>query len=106
MRPAQDGAFAIASVESTTNLNRTTGFDVSGLIQPQRAAPVIRIASGITAYSIALSRWLPSLAFTVGAATESADERLGGTSAEPSVDANRSCAASSCTPDAALSAIA
>src|SRR6266478_6496406 len=84
-RPAQDGAFAIAPVESTISVLRKTGLDVSGLIQPQMAAPVIRIASGITAYSIALSRWLPALPFTVAAAMRGADERLGGTSAECSV---------------------
>ena len=37
MRPAQDGSFAIDSVESTISLKRETGFDVSGLIQPQLA---------------------------------------------------------------------
>src|ERR1700693_951404 len=110
MRPDQDEPFAIVSNESTTNTFRTADFDdaarTSGRIQPQIAAPEIKIASGITAYSSALSRRLPSLPFTVSVATGSAVERLGGTSAECSVDADRSCEASSCTPDTLVAALA
>src|SRR5437016_13464710 len=63
MRPDHDQPLAIASVESTTNLYRTIGFDEDGRIQPQIAAPDIRIAIGITVYSAILSRrrlFLPS----------------------------------------------
>src|SRR5882672_9955894 len=90
MRPAQDGAFAIASVESTTSLLRTTGFDEAGRIQPRIAAPVVRIASGITAYSANLSRRRVFPGFNVVATVEGATDGLGGTSAAFLVDANRS----------------
>src|SRR5882672_798724 len=106
MRPDQGVLRTIASVESITQVYRTTCFDGAGRIQPQMAAPVIRIASGITAYSIALSRWLPFLPFAVGVARVSAEERLGGPSTESSVDATRPCAAFSCTPLTVVSVIA
>src|SRR6267143_6482091 len=90
MRPDPDGPFAIASVESTTSLLRTTGFAEAGRIQPRIAAPVIRIASGITAYSANLSRRRVLPGFNVVATAESATAGLGGTSAFFLVDANRS----------------
>src|SRR4051812_45287337 len=77
-RPDQGVLGTIASAESITQVNRTTCFGGAGRNQPRIAVPDIRIASAVTAYNSVLSR-LRSLPYTVPAATENAEERLGGT---------------------------
>ena len=94
MRPDQDEPFAIVSVESTTNLYRTTGLDEAGRIQPKIAAPVISSASGITTYSANRSRRRVFPALNVVATAEGANDGLDETSAASLVDADRSCEAS------------
>ena len=86
MRPDQDEPFAIPSVESTTNLYRTTGFDDAGRIQPRIAAPEIKIAIGITAYSAILSRRLIFLISKVDPATGGVSDGLVGASTDSSAD--------------------
>ena len=105
MRPDQDEPFAIASVESTTNLYRTTDFDEEGRIQPQIAAPDIRIAIGITAYSAILSRRRLFLPSNVLPATGGVTDGLVGASTDSSADRDRSCGAFLTAEDSAASAI-
>src|SRR5437867_1276765 len=105
MRPDQDEPFAIASVESTTNRYRTTGFDEEGRTQPQIAAPDIRIAIGITAYSAILSRRRLFLPSNVLPATGGVTDGLVGASTDSSADRDWSCGAFLTAGDSAVSAI-
>src|SRR5690348_6949906 len=104
-RPDQGVLGTIASAESITQVNRTTCFDAEGRIQPRIAAPEIRIARAVTAYNSVRSR-PRALFLTVPAGAENAEERLGWSSAEPSVALPRSRAASSCMPETMGSATA
>jgi len=78
MRPDQGVLRTIASVESMTQVYRTTCFDGAGRIQPQIAVAEIRMTSAIMAYNTILSRRLRSLTFGVDAATDGVTDGLSG----------------------------
>ena len=105
MHPDHDEPFAIASVESITNLDRTTDFDEEGRIQPQIPPPDIRIAIGITAYSAILSRRRPFLPSNVLPVTDGATDRLVGASTDAAADRECSCGGFLTAGDSTVSAI-
>src|SRR6266702_6003582 len=88
-RPDQGAPGAIASVESTARVDRTTCFAGSGRIQPQIAPAEISMTSPNTAYNTLRSRGLRSLTSSVAAATDGVTDVLSAAVATLSVIAGR-----------------